>query len=160
MLVTHTEDSPVNVYKLVASKPKLQRADPSNRTGCKEAPGADGKDPRVVAPWLARLLTCQNMTLAQFAELLPNWAGDYINTSVVDVTGIEGEVDLTLNFSPRGLLQQLNQQEQAGGADPNPNRPLSVFDALADQLGLRLQTEKRVMPVLVIDRIQENPTDN
>jgi len=160
MLVTHTEDRPVNAYKLVASKPKLQKADPSNRTGCKEGPGADGKDPRVGAPWLARLLTCQNVTLAQFAELLPNWAGDYINTSVVNATGIEGEVDLTLNFSPRGLLQQLNQQEQAGGADPNPNRPLSIFDGLADQLGLKLQTEKRVIPVLVIDRIQENPTDN
>src|SRR5206468_1652351 len=33
----HFEDRPVNAYSLVAAKPKLKKADPANRTGCKTA---------------------------------------------------------------------------------------------------------------------------
>jgi uncharacterized protein (TIGR03435 family) len=159
-LATHIEDRPVNAYKLVAAKPKLQKADPSNRAGCKEGPGADGKDPRVAAPWLARLVSCQNMAMDQFAEQLPSWAGGYINSSVVDATGIEGEFDFTLSFSPPGLLQPASQPAPgAGAAASDPNGTLSLFDAL-NKLGLKLETEKRPMPVLVIDHVEEKPTDN
>jgi uncharacterized protein (TIGR03435 family) len=37
---------------------------------------------------------------------------------------------------------------------------LSLFDAVNKQLGLKLEMRKRPMPVLVIDRIEEKPTDN
>jgi len=52
-LQLHTENRAWNAFKLVASTPKMQKADPSRRTGCKEGPGSDGKDPRVAAPWLS-----------------------------------------------------------------------------------------------------------
>src|ERR1019366_4711623 len=68
----HREDRPVNGYVITAAKPKLTKADPSNRTGCHEGPGLDGKDPRVANPILSRLLACQNMTVGQLAEQLPN----------------------------------------------------------------------------------------
>ena len=45
-LKTHMETRLVDGYVLSAVKPKMQKADPSNRTGCKEGPGPDGKDPR------------------------------------------------------------------------------------------------------------------
>jgi uncharacterized protein (TIGR03435 family) len=160
-LVTHMEQRPVTVYKLVAAKPKLQKADPSNRAGCKEGPGPDGKDPRIAAPWLARLFSCQNVTLAYFAEQLPSWAGGYINTAVFDATGIDGEFDVTLNFSPAGLIPATDQVARAaGGAASDPNNLLSLFDALNQQLGLKLEKEKRPMPVLVIDHVEEKPADN
>src|SRR5581483_1330777 len=160
-LVTHLEQRPVTVYKLVAAKPKLQKADPANRAGCKEGPGPDGKDPRIAAPWLARLFSCQNVTLAYFAEQLPSWAGGYINTAVFDATGIDGEFDVTLNFSPAGLIPAATQSAQAaGGAASDPTNALSLFDALDRQLGLKLETEKRPLPVLVIDRVEEKPTEN
>jgi len=157
-LTTHTEVRPVTVYKLVGSKAKFQKADPSNRAGCKEGPGPDGKDPRIAAPWLSRLFSCQNVTLAYFAEQLPSWAGGYINTAVFDATGIAGEFDLTVNFSPVGLVQAATQNPQAFANDPRV--PLSFFDALDRQLGLKLEKEKRPMPVLVIDHVEEKPTDN
>jgi uncharacterized protein (TIGR03435 family) len=160
-LATHAEQRPVTVYKLVAAKPKLQKADPSNRAGCKEGAGPDGKDPRIAAPWLARLFSCQNVTMAYFAEQLPSWAGGYISTAVFDATGIDGEFDLTLNFSPAGLIPATDQVARAaGGAASDPNNLLSLFDALNQQLGLKLEKEKRPMPVLVIDHVEEKPTDN
>jgi uncharacterized protein (TIGR03435 family) len=78
-LQAHTEDRPLSGYELVASKPKLRRADPSNRPGCREGPGADGKDPRLTNPLASRLVTCRNMTIAQYADelnkLFPNSRG-------------------------------------------------------------------------------------
>jgi uncharacterized protein (TIGR03435 family) len=159
-LRTHTEDRLVNAYKLVAVKPKFQKADPASRAGCKEGPGADGKDPRVTSPWLARLISCQSVTMAQFAEQLPYWAAGYVNAPVADATGLQGDFDLTMNFSPPGLLQSQNQSAPATApADLRP-RLLSAFDALIEQLGLKLETEKRLLPVLVIDHVEGSPTAN
>jgi uncharacterized protein (TIGR03435 family) len=162
-LVTHTEDRPVAGYVLSAVKPKLQKADPSNRTGCKEGPGADGKDPRIANPILSRLLSCQNMTMAQFAELLPTLANGYVHTGVLDSTGLEGAWDFTLNFSAVGLLQAGGAPGQPASGAPgasDPNGALSLPDAVNKQLGLKLELQKRPMPVLVIDHIEEKPTDN
>ena len=41
-----------------------------------------------------------------------------------------------------------------------PSGALSLFDAIQKQLGLKLDQRKRLMPVLVIDHIEEHPTDN
>jgi uncharacterized protein (TIGR03435 family) len=53
-IATHMEERAVPAYVLSAAKPKLKRADPANRTECKEGPPADGKadgnDPRAGNP--------------------------------------------------------------------------------------------------------------
>jgi uncharacterized protein (TIGR03435 family) len=111
------------------------------------------------------------MTLAQFASLLPNIAGGYIRTPVVDETGIEGAWDFTLSFSPagmanggggRGVLLRGGDAGPAGGEAmaSDPGGGLSLFDAVSKQLGLKLEMQKRPMPVLVIDRVEQKPTDN
>lgn len=158
----HMEDRPVSVYTLTAVKPKLQKADPSNRSGCKEGPGPDGKDPRIANPVNARLSTCLNMTMAQLAEQFQNIAGGYIRTSVVDATGIEGAYDVTLNFAPNGPAVQGGAagQPAGGAAAAEPNGALSLFDAVNKQLGLKLEMQKRPIPVLIIDHIEEKPADN
>jgi uncharacterized protein (TIGR03435 family) len=45
-------------------------------------------------------------------------------------------------------------------AAPDPSGALSLFDAVYKQLGLKLEKQKRPVPVLVIDHIEEKPTDN
>jgi uncharacterized protein (TIGR03435 family) len=164
---THTEERPVTSYTLVAVKPKLQRADPSDRTRCKEGPPSGVKDARDTNPILSRLLTCQNTTMAQFADQLQRIAPGYIHTPVVDATELDGAWDFTLSFSAAGLLQNAGKAgEGAGpqgdgpGATSDPNGAVTLFEAINKQLGLKLEMQKRPYPVLVIDHIEEKPTDN
>jgi uncharacterized protein (TIGR03435 family) len=162
-LATHTEERPVTAYTLVADKPKLAKADPSNRTGWKEGPAPDGKDTRNAM--LSRMVTARNMTMAQFAEDLQRMAPGYIHTPVVDATGIEGAYDFTLTFTPIGALSGPGRggDAPAAGAAPaavDPTGGLSLFDAVNKQLGLKLEMRKRAMAVLVIDHVEEKPIDN
>jgi uncharacterized protein (TIGR03435 family) len=154
-LRTHLEDRIVTAYTLVAVKPKMRRADPANPTRWHEGPGPDGKDPRITNPMLSRLVTFQNVTTAQFAELLP-WIGSGpYSGPVLDSTGLNGAWDFTLSFSSAGLVQRAGR-----GGDTDANSPVSFFDAIEAQLGLKLEQHKRPLPVLVIDHIEEKPTDN
>jgi uncharacterized protein (TIGR03435 family) len=73
-LTAHYEDQPVQAYTMTSAKPKLASADPAGRTSYHERPGADGKDPRIGNPAITRLVTCLNMTMAQFAGNLPQIA--------------------------------------------------------------------------------------
>jgi uncharacterized protein (TIGR03435 family) len=158
----HMEDRPVTAYTLIAVKPRLKPTlDPTERTRCKEGPGPDGKDPRIASPILNRLLTCQNMTAAQIGDELQHVAPGYIYNSVVDGTGLKGSYDFTLSFSSADKI--LPNPGGANSSDPNssdPNGALSVFDAINRQLGLKLEKTKRPYPVLVIDHIEETPTEN
>ena len=158
----HMEDRPITAYTLVADKPKLTKGDPNVRTRCKEGPGPDGKDPRLSNPVLNRLVTCQNMTMAEFADELQDLVPGYIFTPVKDGTGLEGGWDFTLWFSGAG---QLPGAQPPSGAAPNgtasePTGALSLFDAIQKELGLKLIKETRPAPVLVIDHIDEQPTPN
>jgi uncharacterized protein (TIGR03435 family) len=159
----HMEDRPVTAYTLIAVKPRLTPTlDPTERTRCKEGPGPDGKDPRIASPILNRLLTCQNMTIAQIGDELQHVANGYIYNPVVDGTGIKGSYDFTLSFSSADRILP-DTGGPANKSDPNsadPNGALSVFDAISRQLGLKLEKTKRSYPVLVIDHIEETPTAN
>jgi uncharacterized protein (TIGR03435 family) len=172
-LTFHTEQRPVEAYSLVAVKPKLQKSDPAARTRWNEGPAPDGKDPRKATPILGRLVTCQNVTMAQFAELLPGIAPGYIHNEVLDKTGLEGGWDFTLSFSGNGFQTSgggegarkssgdgppTQQQNAAEASDPSGG--LSLLDALQKQVGLKLEMQKRPFPVLVIDHIEQKPTDN
>jgi uncharacterized protein (TIGR03435 family) len=163
-LATHFEDRPVSAYTLVADRPKLRPADSANRTNCKEGPASGAKDPRDASPMLTRLVTCQNMTMAQFAEDLPRIAGGYLHVPVVNATGLTGAWDFTLNFTPAGQLTGVGRGGDVGsaGAAPtavDPTGGLSLFDAVQKQLGVKLDLRKRPMPVLVIDHVEEKPSD-
>jgi len=42
----------------------------------------------------------------------------------------------------------------------DPNGAITLFEAIEKQLGLKLATQKRPAPVLVIDHAEQKPTDN
>jgi uncharacterized protein (TIGR03435 family) len=168
-LATHTEDRPVSAYVLTAAKPKLTKADPLSRTNCKEGPAPAAKDPREANPILSRLVTCRNMTMAQFADRLQGLAAGYIHAPVADATGLDGAWDFSFNFSPIGIAQgggpgrggDAGAGAAAGGAltASDPTGALSLLDAMTKQLGLKLEMQKRPLPVLVIDHVEQKPTD-
>jgi uncharacterized protein (TIGR03435 family) len=167
---THVEDRPVTAYTLLAAGPKLTKADPANRTGWKNGPAPGARDPRDNNPILARLVTGRNMSMAQLAEALPAIAPGYIRTPVVDETGITGNWDFTFTFTPNGVGGigagrggDGGQAPGAGGAPSaaaEPSGAISLFDALNKQLGLRLQVQKRPLPVVVIDSAEQKPSDD
>jgi uncharacterized protein (TIGR03435 family) len=147
---------------LIADKPKMAKADAANRTGFKEGPPPGQQDQRNAI--LGRMVTVKNMSMPQFAEDLQRIAGGYIRVPVEDKTGLDGSYDFTLTFTPIGLLNAgRGRGGDAAGPGPDTSDPtggLSLFDAVNRQLGLKLDMRKRPMPVLVIDSIQEEPTDN
>jgi uncharacterized protein (TIGR03435 family) len=163
-LAAHTEERPLPRFVLSAVKPKFQKADPTARTKWSNGSAGDSRDPRDSNPALARLVNCQNVTMAQFAELLPAIAPGYIRTQVIDATGLEGGWDFTLIFSTAVQVQSVGGRSGAGagGADAalDPNGGLSLYDAISKQLGLKLEQQKRPAPVLVIDHVEQKPTVN
>jgi uncharacterized protein (TIGR03435 family) len=164
---THTETRDVNGYVLSAPKPRLTKADPASRTRCNEGPAANTADPRNRNPILSRLITCQNMTMAQFAERLQSLANGYVRVPAVDATGLEGGWTFTVNFSPVGIFQGAagrgGEAGPVGGgaalAASEPTGALSLPEAIDRQLGLKLELKKRPMQVLVFDHIAEKPIE-
>jgi uncharacterized protein (TIGR03435 family) len=166
-LAMHQEDRPLTAWKLVAVKPKLKKADPSERVKMTNGPGPDGKDPRTVTPARQALATFQNVTMDQFIEKIGQ-IGSGLTTPVTNATGLEGGYDFTINFSYQFAL--LGGGPGRGGADPagpsntaeaaEPTGAISFADALVEQLGLKLVEDKRPVSVWVIDHVESKPTDN
>lgn len=144
----------------------MHKGDPTKRTRCFE--GAPPGSPTAGRPpQFGRQVTCQNISMAQFGAWLPSIAGGYTQVPALDMTGLEGGYDFTLDFSPIGMVQ--GPRPEAGNAAGNaatgaaaldPTGALSLLDAVRQQLGIRLEETKRPLPVLVIDAINEKPTDN
>jgi uncharacterized protein (TIGR03435 family) len=161
----HTEERPVNAYSLVAAKPKIKKADPANRTSCKNGPTPPG------APPATRVFICHNVTMEEFADRLQGMARE-LTWPVLDATELEGRWDLTLSYSPiagmaiggRGASDgggALGGTNGAGGpAAADPTGGYNIFEALEKQLGLKLELQKRPAQVFVIDHIEQKPTDN
>jgi len=153
-LKTHNEDRSVSVYAMSVTRrsANLQKGDPANGSDCKSVPPAQGTpvDTPLTAGW-----TCQNTSMALLADKLQAMAPSYVDHMIVDATALAGTWDFTLRWTPRSLLQQLNSK---AGADPSG--ALSIFDALDKQLGIKLELKKQTMPVLVVDSVEQNPTDN
>ncbi len=147
-LKVHMEDRPVTIYALIAVKPRMSAADASNRTSCRNTAANAAK----VASSVSRTFICQNMTMAQLAEKLPQIGGGYIDHAVVDMTGLDGAYDFPLNFSPMRALK-------AGGEGADPNGAISLFEAV-EKLGVKLEQRKHPMPVVVIDHVEDQPTGN
>jgi uncharacterized protein (TIGR03435 family) len=154
-LAAHLEDRPIDGYELAAARPKLKKANPANRPSCKEGPGDDGKDPRLTNPFATRLITCRNMTLAQFAEQLNGLFPG--SPPMTDATGISGRFDMTINFSPAGLVRAV---ASATGEASDPTGTISLFDALKGQLGLKIESRKVMAPVLIVDHVNATPMEN
>jgi uncharacterized protein (TIGR03435 family) len=82
-LKVHFEDRPVTAYTLVSVKPKMKKADPATRTNCKSKAGGT---PNAGFLGLTQTFTCQNITMAQFADRLQSVARSYVHYPVVNGT--------------------------------------------------------------------------
>ena len=84
----------------------------------------------------------EGLTMTSIAEELSKITGRV----VVDKTGLNGRYDLKLRWTP--------DEAVAGDTDPP-----TLFTAIQEELGLRLESAKEPVPVLVIDHVDQ-PTPN
>jgi uncharacterized protein (TIGR03435 family) len=154
-LAVHNEKRERAVYAMVLARadrtfgPQLQKS----VTDCTTALGGRDKCGSSVGPGFVRL---HGRTMAQFAEslsLLTN-TGSSLNRLIIDRTGLDGGYDAVLRFTPENI-----PGVAIPGLPPiDPNGP-SIFTALQEQLGLKLDSQRAPVDVLVVDRA-ERPTEN
>jgi len=157
-LKTHTENREVTVYALMldGNKQKLTRAAESERSGCKPDPIAPKP-----ATNIQTMTACKNTSMAELADNLQQMANAYIDHPIVDATGLEGGWNFLMGWTPKAALlapQPPNPNSPAGAiaeaSDPNG---ISVFEAVEKELGLKLVKQKRSIPVIVVDHVNEKP---
>jgi uncharacterized protein (TIGR03435 family) len=103
-------------------------------------------------------LNGKKVTIEQFLDSLSRFTGRV----VIDKTGLTGRYDIDLQYTP----EQGQLQPPPGGAGPgmpplppvDPNGP-SLFTALQEQLGLKLESQKGPVDLMIIDHV-ERPSEN
>lgn len=152
-LQAHRQTKDSAVYALVVTRrgPRLKVAAPGdthpNTAKANAQSFAHGGHIFVTGP---DQLTGEAATMADLALALSDTGHESLGRRVVDRTGLTGTYDFTLRFQP-----QTPSGEQADGQQ----RTDAIFNALEDQLGLRLQPATAPAEYLVIDRI-ERPSQN
>lgn len=174
-LRVHMESRELPVYALVVAREDGRlgsRLRPTERE-CEARPaaGADGAanpdsrtaTPLVLAPgeWPAALtcgvafrqgrLSLGTRPIQQLAEQL----SVQVERVVIDRTGLKGNFDVDLEWAPGSSMPLA----PAGSAVPAGRDLPSLFTAVQEQLGLKLESRREAVPVLVIDRV-EQPTEN
>ena len=107
---------------------------------------------------------------AQTMEQLANGVANQLNHPVVDKTGLTGKYDFTLEFAPdpsifkgiAGMMMPPPGAPPPGAEAHAPDDPsgLNLAGALQQQLGLRLQSAKGPLDVIVVDKANKTPTEN
>jgi uncharacterized protein (TIGR03435 family) len=159
----HRETKELPTFTLVLGKngPKFKESKPGDAPegGIKVPDGKGGNGSMVVGE--KGLLQFRGLPITFLVQILSTQLG----RTVVDKTGLTGKYDYSWQFVPSAALIR-----QFGGATPDsasgnssgiPSDPdgTDLFTAVAEQLGLKLESGKGPVEIIVIDHIQK-PSDN
>jgi uncharacterized protein (TIGR03435 family) len=128
-LKAHRETRDLPIYELTVAKGGSKMKQTTPDSGGGNANYSSGK------------VTAHEISIESLAANLSFAVGRV----VVNKTGLEGGYDFTLDYAP-------------DGADASDTRP-SIFTALEEQLGLKLEPARGPVDVIVVDHI-ERPTAN
>jgi uncharacterized protein (TIGR03435 family) len=136
-LALHRETRQLPMYSLVVAKggPKIRAS-------------ADGEGKTSARPGH---FEASKITMRKFADLIGREAGH----PVTDSTGLDGVFDFTLDWSPSAGLR-VESEDNASAAKDGP----SIFTAIQEQLGLRLESGKGPVEVLVVDKVERTFSGN
>jgi bla regulator protein blaR1 len=153
-LVVHNETKVLPAYALEVAEngPKLQPALSKEPDDMKfNAPVHMGKQQMrmEVAGNQVYGIGAQGISADDLAQQLSHQLG----TPVVNKTGLQGRYDFNLHWRDGKASSGENETSSAASGEP------SLFNAIQEQLGLKLQAQKAPTPVLVIDRL-EKPAEN
>jgi uncharacterized protein (TIGR03435 family) len=133
-------------YSVDASPPAAATPGQPNRNFCGLHLSVDG---------LNRIIDGQGATMAMFATSLSRTYTSDLGRNVIDRTGLAGTFDIHLKWA----IDPLAGPAGPGAAPSQDPTGPSLFNAMQDQLGLRLASAKGPVEVLVIDHI-EKPSAN
>jgi uncharacterized protein (TIGR03435 family) len=169
-LVTHQETREVPIYNLVLARsggrlgPALKESSPECQAVAKEyLLAVRGGAPQQVPP--AAVTQCisfmpgigalgaNGASIAALVNLFPQFVG----RPVIDRTGLTALYDLTLKWTPEAAPSLLGLP-QAPLPPADPNVP-DIFTALQEQLGLKLESGRGPVEVIVIDRLEKPKLD-
>jgi uncharacterized protein (TIGR03435 family) len=149
-LTFHLEKKDLSIYAITVAKGGLKIA--KEETNPIPVPGFGGPP--------LRGFNVRNATIAEFANVMQ---AQFMDQPVVDQTGLGTQrYNFVLKWTPDA------SQRSFGGGGPEPNAPAAapdadappdLFTAFQQQLGLRMQTTKGPVDVLVIDKV-EKPSAN
>ena len=147
-LTFHREQRELSAYVLTVAKGGVKMTKVTEPRG--NLPGFGGRGPGSIG--------VQNTTMAEFCEFLQS---RILERPVVDRTALTDRYDFTLQWTP----DQAPPPNAAGAAPPAPpvaiaaDAPPDLFGAMQQQLGLRIESGKAPVEVIVVDKIQK-PSDN
>jgi uncharacterized protein (TIGR03435 family) len=160
----HHESKEMSVYALLVAKAgKLHESEgecPPPSSG-PPPPPEPGKIPPVPCGGFFMFpghITTQKSDMTQFIDVLSRFTGKI----VLDKTNLTGKYDITLDYTPEA------GQFQAPPGPPPPGMPAlppidpngpSLTTALQEQLGLKLESQKGPVDIMVIDHV-ERPSEN
>ncbi|HWG38581.1 MAG TPA: TIGR03435 family protein [Terriglobales bacterium] len=148
----HRETRIMEVYDLVVAKggSKFPPPAPAGQPPPVVGP-LDAKNPARFRPPGAGEVSAGILGVAN----LPKFLARQLGRPVIDKTGITGEYEMRLIWQPVAGEAMAAAVGSAAAQEGGP----SIFTALEEQLGLRLEAAKAPVEVLVIDRISR-PTPN
>jgi uncharacterized protein (TIGR03435 family) len=143
-LTFHREKKELSVYAIVVAKggPKLTKSE------------ATGDTPGLLFQGLGKL-PARNTTIAEFAAVMQDAVMD---RPVVDQTGIKGRWDFALNWTP-DPSQFVGLGVKVPPPPDDPSAPPDLFTALQQQAGLKMESTKAPVEILVVDKV-EKPSEN
>jgi uncharacterized protein (TIGR03435 family) len=151
-LTTHSERRELPVFALERMRRDGSLGPGLRPTACPEL-AADLSRPQPCSTVQTGVgsLTLRGMPFDQVTPFL----SPAVSRVVVDRTGLDGRYDIELRWTPE------QPERVPGGGEPPAGDPnaLSIFTAVQEQLGLRLNSTRATVEVLVIDTV-EHPTPN
>jgi uncharacterized protein (TIGR03435 family) len=171
-LKVHYETRQVDVYRLVTDNhgPRFNPSNPTGtarsqpqRTNAAVAVDRDGFPvPPAERPQTMTIMTGghPHMTVVQMSMRdFATWLSSQIEHPIMDSTGLKGEYDFRLTWAPIGG-HELSRASSRDTAAPAQDDGPRLFEAVRQQLGLRLVQGKGPLDVLVVEHIQRTPTPN
>jgi len=168
-LKVHWDTRQIEMYALLVAKggPKLKAASPDSLPASDVASGNGDPDrlgsngfpipPPGNGPWRGAApggrigLRGHNEKAAEMATAI----GRALDGPLLDATGLTGKYDYTIFWSTTATDAVRRGTPVADESD-GP----SLFDAVQDQLGLKIEKRKGPVQMLVVDRVEKKPTEN
>jgi uncharacterized protein (TIGR03435 family) len=165
----HRETREVSGYELVVAKggPKLKNSvvDPNAKGQItaalqKDRNGVPQLPPDVIALQLVGAGGCRNAIVAgrqPMDALADQLVGVVSGLPVVNKTGLTGKYDFAFLYMP---LDVGPNAKGAAACALATNDGASIFSALQQELGLRLDAKKVPVEMVIVDQVNKTPTDN